>query len=130
MSSSKLCCINKNLHLDFNHMQDLIPGGSSAKKPTFKRPFLKRGEGIARFGLKSARVKFKNKSLQEQNTDREQVMHLNRGKCLRSMSTPLLNSKQSSAGILAGQDGCEVRKMVYGVMLLDYLLHSLVLALP
>ena len=91
-------------------MQDLVPDRSSAKKLTSKRPFLKRGEGIARFGLKSARVKFKKKSLQEQKVDQGQVMHLNRGKCLRSMSSPLLNSKQSSAGILAGQDGCEVRR--------------------
>lgn len=70
-----------------------------------KQPFLKRGEGIARFGLKGAHVKFK-KPLQRQQHQNGQLAHAP-GKCLRSMSSPML---RSAAGILAGRDGSEVRE--------------------
>lgn len=93
------------------HQQDSDPDHSVMKKPASKQPFLRRGEGIARFGLKGARVKLKKKPHQQK--DQLAQVHNIKGKSLRSMSSPLLNSNQgvvmSPAGILAGQNGSEVR---------------------
>lgn len=130
------------------HAQDSVPDHCLLKKPTSKRPFLKRGEGIARFCLKSARVKFRNKSQQQKMSQQHKVErkaqrvdqltreHTQR-KCLRSMSSPLLSSTQgvvSCAGILAGRDGCEVRGGIFflgfGSMRLFPLFCSLILAPP
>jgi hypothetical protein len=97
-------------------MQVSVPDQCPTEKLITKRPFLKRGEGIARFGMKSAPLKSRKKPQHQRGKQKDQVHHT-KTKCLRSLSSPMLNSQQvvSSAGILAGQDGCEVRKDYEGV---------------
>lgn len=99
------------------------------KVPSPKRSFLRQGQGITRFGLKKARVKFKNRPQQQQQYQPSPLLpHLQSsslgagGSGLKSASSPLLlhchsHSKQwgwggvSPAGILAGEDDTrEVRK--------------------
>ena len=101
---------------------------AEAKKPAPKRPFLKQGQGIARFGLRNAHLKLKKRTMpqQQQQQQRQQQQqqqqykeksgpatrkkHQQRLDALKSVSTPHLQALESPAGILAGQDGAEVKE--------------------
>ena len=68
----------------------------SEKKASFKKPFLKRGQGIARFGMKSTRLKFKNKPKASSSSTSARVGP-QRGPVLRSASSPALANRQQDA---------------------------------
>ena len=104
-------------------MEPSQPAG--LKKPTPKRSFLRQGQGIARFGVKEPRAKFKNKPKRKGIPSHlKSPQDAGIGK---SVSSPVLHggsgaveSRQwkaiSPAGILAGEDSTEVIRCSYNYL--------------
>ena len=69
---------------------ETVDRGKDRNSVPAKKPFLRRGEGIARFGMKSTRLKFKNKPLQQRKPQRSGAGSQGRV-VLRSASSPSLH---------------------------------------
>ena len=84
-------------------MEPVNSDSKGEKAVSSKKPFLRRGQGIARFGMKSTRLKFKNKALQRKAPARAGSQG---GFVLRSASSPVLHSLGHDSEL---DEGGEVR---------------------